>query len=684
MSDSANPLIAAPAAPFGLPPFAGIKPDHYAPAYARAMAGHDAEIAAIVANPAPADFENVIAALERAGEGLRRAGAAFWVSASTVSTPELRALERELAPKLAAHYSAIGLNEGLFGRVKAVWDRRDSLGLTPEQARVLELTYDGFKRSGAMLAPDRKARYAEISQRLATLYAGFSQNVLKDETDWAMMLDAPDLDGLPQALRDSAAAAATERGEPGRYAITLARSSVEPFLTYSARRDLRERAFKAWTERGELSAETNNHAIMNEIMALRDESARMLGYETYAHYKLEDQMAKTPERVRALLDRVWTPARAQVERERAILQDFARRAGDNYEIAAHDWRYFAEKARRELHSIDEAEIGAYLVLDNVIEAAFDVARRLFGVTFREVEGLSLHHPDARAFEVLDEKGEHLALFVADYFARPGKRGGAWMSAMRGQRNLDGRVRPIVVNVMNFAKAPDGRKTQISLTDARTLFHEFGHGLHGMLSDVTYPSIAGTSVARDFVEFPSQLYEHWMMRKEVLSRFARHADTGAPMPDELIARIEASRNFNQGFATVEYLSCALVDLDLHLKHPGPGFDVAAFEREDLARIDMPHDMVMRHRTPHFGHVFNSDGYAAGYYSYLWSETLDADGFKAFEEAGDVFDPAVAKRLKDYVYAAGGRETPEEAYRHFRGRDPDPQALIEKRGFATETA
>ncbi len=684
MAETDNPLIAVPDTPFGLPPFAALRPEHYGPAYARAMDDHRAEIAAIVADPAPPDFDNTIAALERAGEGLRRADGAFWISSATVSTPQMLALERELAPKLAAHYSAIGLDAGLFGRIAAVWEKRDALNLSAEQARVLTLTYDGFKRSGAMLPQDSKKRYAEISERLATLYAQFSQNVLKDETDWTMMLEASDLDGLPQTLREAAAAAAAERGAPDKYAITLARSSVEPFVTWSARRDLREKAFKAWTERGELTPDTSNHAIMNEIVALRDESARMLGYETYAHYKLEDQMAKTPDRVRDLLERVWKPARAQVERERAVLQDVARRAGDNHEIAAHDWRYFAEKARRELHAIDENEIRAYLTLDNVIAAAFDVAHKLFGIAFREVEGLALHHPDARAFEARDERGEHVALFVADYYARPGKRGGAWMSAMRGQSNLDGRVRPIVVNVMNFAKAPDGKATEISLSDARTLFHEFGHGLHGMLSDVTYPSIAGTSVARDFVEFPSQLYEHWMMRREVLSRFARHARTGEPMPDDLIARIEASRNFNQGFATIEYLSCALVDLDLHLKHPDTGFDVAAFERADLARIDMPHDMVMRHRTPHFGHIFNGDGYAAGYYSYLWSETLDADGFKAFEETGDVFDPAVARRLKDFVYAAGGRETPENAYRHFRGRDPDPQALIEKRGFATESA
>ena len=681
---SANPLLNASPTPFGLPPFAALKPEHFAPAYAQAMDDHKREIAAIAADPAPADFENTVAALERAGEGLRRCGGAFWILAATCSTPDMLALERELAPKLAGHYSGIGLDAGLFARVAQAWEKRDSLGLSPEQARLLQLTYDSFKRSGATLAPDSKARYGAISQRLATLYAQFSQNVLKDETDWALFLTENDLEGLPQTLREAAAQAAAERGRKGDYAITLSRSSVEPFLTYSSRRDLRETAFKAWTQRGELTPETDNRAIMGEIVRLRDESARMLGYETYAHYKLEDQMAKTPAHVRALLDRVWKPARAQVERERAELQDFANRAGDNVTIAAHDWRYYGEKARRALHAIDETEIRAYLSLDNVMAAAFDVAQKLFGLSFREVAGLSLHHPDARAFEAVDESGAHVALFVADYFARAGKRGGAWMSAMREQSNLDARVRPLILNVMNFAKAPEGKPTLISLSDARTLFHEFGHGLHGMLSDVTYPSLAGTSVPRDFVEFPSQLYEHWMMRPEVLSRFARHVDTGAPMPKDLMARIHAARNFHQGFATIEYLSCALVDLDLHMSAPGAAFDVVDFEREDLRRIDMPHDITMRHRTPHFGHIFNGDGYAAGYYSYLWSEVLDADGFKAFEETGDVFDRTIADRLKTYVYAAGGREAPEDAYRHFRGRDPDPQALIEKRGFAQEVA
>ena len=699
-----NPLLAPPSTPFGTPPFAEIEARHFAPAYEAAMAEHDREIAAIAANPAPATFDNTVGALERAGAALQRTGAAFWTLATTAATPELMALERTLAPKLAAHFSAIGLNEGVFRRVRSAWEARDTLNLTPEQARLLALTFDSFKRSGALLSADEKARYSAIAMRLSTLYTQFSQNVLKDETDWAMFLTAGDLEGTPASLRAAAAQAAADRGRPGAYAITLARSSVEPFLATSTRRDLRERAFAAWTRRGELSPETDNRAIMAEIVRLRDETARLLGYETYAAFKLEDQMAKTPDHVRTLLERVWGPALAKAADERAVLQAIATREGEPAPIAAHDWRFYAEKARREIHAIDDYEVSAYLSLDNVMAAAFDVARRLFGLTFREVKGLALHHPDARAFEALDETGAHVALFIADYFARPGKRGGAWMSSLRPQSNMDAgsdatpdtiagassdrrnaaRVRPIIINVMNFAKGPDAGATALSLTDAKTLFHEFGHALHGMLSDVTYPSIAGTNVARDFVEFPSQLYEHWLTTREVLSTFARHAKTGAPMSDDLIARLQGARQFNQGFATVEYLSSALVDLALHTTHPDDAFDVTAFERGELARLGMPNEIVMRHRTPHFGHVFNGAGYAAGYYAYLWSETLDADGFKAFEETGDAFDPATARRLKDFVYSAGGRTAPEEAYRQFRGSDPDPQALMEQRGLAEARA
>ncbi|MDE2579776.1 MAG: M3 family metallopeptidase [Hyphomicrobiales bacterium] len=674
-----NPFFEDWNGPFGLPPFAAIRPEHYVAAFERGMQEHDREIAAIVGDPAPARFENTVEALERAGRLLGQVGAVFWNLTGTDTTAQLQEIEREMAPKLAAHYSAIGMNEALFRRVEAVWRERELLDLTAEQRRVLDLTYESFVRSGVLLSSEQKKRYAEIAQRLATLGAEFSQNVLADESGWTMFLEEADLAGLPQSLRDGAARASAERGKPGAYAITLSRSSVEPFLTYSARRDLREKAFAAWTMRGQMGGQSDNSAIMAETIRLRDESARMLGYRSYAHYKLEDQMAKTPEHVRALLDSVWTPARARAMRERDVLQEIAAENGDNLEIAAHDWRYYSEKARNKLHNLDEAEIRAYLPLESVIQAAFDVAHKLFGVSFREVKDLALYHPEVRAFDVVDAAGDHVALFLGDYFARPSKRGGAWMSNFRSQDGLRGE-RPIVVNVMNFSKGAEGSDAHIGLDDARTLFHEFGHALHGMLSQTTYPSISGTSVARDFVEFPSQLYEHWFLRPEVLARFTRHEKTGAPMPAELVSRIQKARNFNQGFATVEYCSSAIVDLDLHLLNADENLDVLAQEKQTLARIGMPREIAMRHRCPHFLHIFSGPGYAAGYYAYLWSEVLDADGFAAFTEKHNVFDADVAARLQKYVYAAGGREKPDEAYRNFRGRDPDSHALLEKRGLA----
>ena len=676
-----NPFFEPWTGPFELPPFERIRTDDLVPAYERAMAEHNAEIAAIAGDPAPATFDNTVAALERAGAAMNRVGGVFWNLTGTESTPELQAIERDLAPKLADHYSAIGLNEPLFRRVEAVWKERDRLALTAEQKRLLELTYDSFVRSGVLLPPEQKKRYAEIASRLATLGAQFSQNVLADESSWIMVLEEGDLDGLPPTLREAAARTAADRGHPGKFAVTLSRSSVEPFLTYSARRDLREKAFAAWIRRGENDGPNDNRPIAAETLSLRDESARLLGYPSYAHYKLADQMAKTPENVRALLEKVWTPAKAAAARDRGELQKIVAAEGGNFEIAAHDWRYYAEKLRKALHDIDENEIRPYLDLEAVIGAAFDVAHRLFGLTFTERNDLSLYNPEARAFDVTNENGEHVALFIGDYFARPTKRGGAWMSGFRTQSKIDGKnVRPIVVNVLNCSKGAEGRPTLITLTDAKTLFHEFGHALHGMLTDVTYPSIAGTNVPRDFVEFPSQLYEHWLLRPETLARFARHAETGAPIPAALVERIRASEKFNVGWGQVEYCSSAIVDLDLHMMTPPEHFDIVAFERDALEKIGMPKEIVMRHRTPHFAHVFAGSGYSAGYYSYLWSAVLDKDGFAAFEEAGDVFDRDAARRLKDHVYAAGNSAAPEEAYRAFRGRDPDPRALLKAQGFA----
>ena len=678
-----NPFFTAWDTPFGAPPFEAIAPEHFRPAFDAALAEHAAAIAAIKTSPEAPSFENTIAAMERSGQALRRVSAVFFNLSGAHTNDALEAIEREIMPILSRHWSAIYLDAALFGRIDRLFTTRVTLGLDAEQARVLERYHTGFTRAGAALDGATKERLAAISQRLAELGTAFGQNVLADERAYALVLDGPeDLAGLPDFLVASAARAAADRNLPGKHVITLARSSIEPFLTFSTRRDLRETAFRAWAARGEGGGATDNRAIVAETVRLRAERARLLGFESFAHYKLDDAMAKTPQAVEALLRQVWQPARARALQERDDLAALARRDGASDAIAPWDWRHYAEKVRRERHDLDEAQIKPYFQLDRMIEAAFYTAGRLFGLTFHERSDVPLYHPDVRAFEVQGADGRHVGLFYGDYFARPSKRSGAWASSFRGQHRLgeDGEVRPIIVNVMNFSKAGEGEPALLSFDDARTLFHEFGHALHGLLSNVTYPSIAGTAVARDFVELPSQLYEHWLERPEILERFAVHHETGAPMPRDLLDRVLAARTFNQGFGTVEFLSSAFVDLDFHLLPSADNLDPLAFERAALERIDMPDAIVMRHRTPHFTHVFSGDGYAAGYYSYMWSEVLDADAFEAFEEAGDVFDPATAARLHDFIYSAGNLRDPAEAYTAFRGRMPEPGPLLRKRGLA----
>jgi peptidyl-dipeptidase Dcp len=667
--------------PFGIPDFAHIKTKDYRPAFDRAMAEHRAEIAAIADKASHPTFDNTIAALERSGAALRRVEAVFWNLVGTDADEGLQAIERDMAPVAARHYLEITTNAALFTRIVSLYEARGTLGLDAEEVRVLERTYKNFVRAGASLDSAGQKRLTQIIERLAVLSTLFSQNVLADVAEYKLVLESEDdLAGLPDSLRASAARTADEKGHPGKHIITLARSDYETFMQFSTRRDLREVLFRAWTMRGESGGKTDNRAIMSEIIALRDERAKLLGYETFADYKLDDTMAKTADHVCDLLDNVWEPARARANGERDLLQAQANEEGANFDIGAHDWRFYSEKVRKETHDFDEAQLKPYLQLDNMIAAAFYAATQLFGLQFREVHGLPLYHPDVRAFDVRDRTGKHLALFFGDYFARPSKRGGAWMSGFRTQQKLEGDIRPIVVNVMNFAKPPEGRPALLSLDDSRTLFHEFGHGLHGMLSDVTYPLISGTSVAGDFVELPSQLYEHWLLRPEILGKFALHAETGEPMPARFIERVLASRHFNQGFATVEYCASAYVDLDLHLKSKPGNLDVVGFERETLARIEMPEAITMRHRTPHFSHIFSGGGYAAGYYSYLWSEVLDADAFAAFEEAGNVFHPELAQRLYANIYSAGGRQDPADAYIAFRGRMPTIEPLLTKRGLA----
>jgi peptidyl-dipeptidase Dcp len=681
----ANPLLGPWATPHDSPPFAAIRPEHFRPAFDRAMADHVAEVEAIAATPDSPSFNNTIAALERSGQPLTRVSAVFRALAGAHTNDALMAIERDMAPLLAAHRNRIHLHDGLYARIKALWDRRAELGLTGEEARVLERYAVTFRRAGAGLPQATRARIAAIGERLAELGTAFSQNVLADEQAYALVLEGEaDMAGLSEGARAAAKAAAEERGLPGKHAITLARSSVEPFLQSSARRDLREKTYAAWIARGQNGGVTDNRAIIAETLALRSERAKLLGYPTFAHYRLDDAMAKTPEAVAALLDGVWTKARVRAEEDRDALQALAQAEGGNFALAAWDWRYYAEKLRKARCDIDAAELAPYLALENMISAAFDVAHRLFGLSFREVHDVPVWHPDVRVWEVSGPQGRLEGLFFGDYFARSSKRSGAWMTTLRtqdklAQDKLDGEVRPLVVNVMNFAKASSGEPVLLSFDDARTLFHEFGHALHALLSDVTFPMISCTNVPTDFVELPSQLYEHWLEEPEVLRRFARHCRTGAPMPEDLLRRLIAARTFNQGFATVEYVGSAFVDLEFH-RQAEVGPDPAAFEAGVLERIGMPAEIGMRHRSPHFLHVFAGGGYAAGYYSYMWSEVLDADAFEAFRETGDAFDPATAARLRDAILSAGGSRDAEELYKAFRGRLPTPDALMRKRGLA----
>jgi peptidyl-dipeptidase Dcp len=591
----------------------------------------------------------------------------------------MQKIEREVAPRFAKHSMRVFQNARLFKRLDALMKQKKSLGLTLEQSRVLERYHRSFIRSGAALDAKSRKRMAAIAQKLATLGTKFGQNVLADEQDYLLVLESEqDLAGLSPALRAAASQGAAERGHKGKFAISLARSSVEPFLQFSARRDLREQAFKAWRQRGAKGGKTDNRKLIAEILALRAERSRLLGFKTSADAALEFTMAKRPGNVRKLLMQVWAPARERAREERDELQKAVVAEGGNFEVAGWDWRYYAEKVRKAKYDVDEAEVKPYLQLDNVIAAAFDVATRLFGLKFVERTDLPVYHPDVRAFEVTGKDARHIGLFLGDYYARPSKRSGAWMSGYRDQYKFDGpEVRPIVVNVSNFAKGAPGEPSLLSLDDARTLVHEFGHGLHGLLSDVNYPSVCMTSVEKDFVELPSQLYEHWFMHPAVLRKFARHYRSGKPLSEALLEKIKAARNFNQGFATVEYVTSAIVDLDLHTLEEPDGLDVDKFVKKVLGRIGSPAEIGMRHRIPHFQHIIG--GYAAGYYSYMWSEVMDADAFKAFEEAGDIFDPGLAKKLRDCIYAAGGTQDASAAYKAFRGRLPTPQALLEKRGL-----
>jgi peptidyl-dipeptidase Dcp len=676
---SVNPLLKAWQTPFETPPFAEIAPEHFLPAFEQAFADHAAEVAAITHDPSTPDFANTITALERSGKLLSRVSAVFYDLVSAHSSPALLEADKEVSLRMARHWNPIMMNAVLFGRIALLYHDRAALGLTAEQRRLLERTYTRFHRAGAGLDEAAKKRMAEINERLAHLGTAFSHHLLGEEQEWSMELGEADRDGLSDSFVAAAKAAAEERGMAGKAVMTLSRSFVEPFLKSSTRRDLREKVYKAFVARGDNGNANDNNETIVEILSLREESAKLLGFPTFAAYRLEDSMAKTPEAVRGLLERVWKPARARALADRDDLQALVAEEGDNFALAPWDWRYYAEKLRQRRANFDDAAIKPYLALDHMIEAAFDCATRLFGITFSERKDIPVWHPDVRVWEVKDSAGKHQALFYGDYFARPSKRSGAWMTSLRDQQKLDGEIAPLILNICNFSKAADGEPALLSPDDARTLFHEFGHALHGMLSNVFYPSLSGTSVFTDFVELPSQLYEHWQEQPQVLRQFARHYQTGEPLPDDLLKRFLAARKFNQGFATVEFVSSALIDLEFHTQPASASRDVRAFERAELEKIGMPAEISMRHRPQQFGHIFSGDHYASGYYSYMWSEVMDADAFGAFEEAGNIFDPAVAKRLYDDIYSSGGSRDPEDAYVAFRGREPEPDALLRRRGL-----
>jgi peptidyl-dipeptidase Dcp len=662
-----NPLLTRWTTPFGVPPFDLIRPEHFGPAFDQGMAEHRAEVAAIAAADGPPSFADTVEALERSGRTLDRVRSVFFNLVSSQATEALQAIERDYAPRLARHRAEVMLGTALFSRVSGLLSRRSTLGLDPDQDRLLVRLESGLRRGGAALDEAGRQRMAAISTRLAVLHTQFGQNVLADENEWQMVLAADDLEGLPGFAVEAAREAALERGVAG-HVVTLSRSSIEPFLAFSTRRDLRETAWRAWVARG--TGARDNAVLIREILALRRERARLLGHADFAAWRLADNMAREPEAAAALLRQVWAPARRRAAVERAELEALA-----GHRIEAWDWRHYAERARLARHAVDETLTKPYFSLEGMLRAVFDTARRLFGVRFVERTDIALYHPDVRAFDMQDGDGAHRGVFLLDSFARPGKRSGAWMSSFRSGEALDGLVTPIVVNNNNIAKSAPAL---LSFDEARTLFHEFGHALHGLLSTARHPSQSGTAVLADFVEFPSQVLEHWLEVPEILREHARHHETGEPLPEALLQSILAARREGQGFATVEFVSSALIDLALHT-HPAPeSLDLAAFEREFLAGIDMPEAIGLRHRPPHFQHLFAGGGYAAGYYAYMWAEVLDADAFEAFKEAGDPFDPTLSAGLKE-IYQAGDTRDPMDLYVAFRGRPPQVDALLRNRGL-----
>ncbi len=678
-----NPLLAKWVGPYGgIPPFDKVKIPDIKSALEASMKENLEEIEKIAGNKEAPTFENTIAAMERTGQTLDRVSTIYGIWSSTMNDKDFQAVEREMAPKLAAFSDQITQNEKLFRRIERVYNSPAKASLSPEQQRLTWIYYTNFIRAGASLEPASKNRLSALNQDLAGLYTRFSQNLLADEMERTLELkNKEDLAGLPQSFID-ASAQVSEDKKTTVWVIKNTRSSVDPFLTYSDRRDLREQVWKMFVNRGDNGDKNDNNEIITEILALRAERARLLGYETHAHWRLENSMAKTPDNAMALMTAVWKPAVQRVSEEVADMQALAEKLGNKITIEPWDYRYYAEKVRKERYDLDQNEVKEYLQLENLREGMFWVAGELFNFSFTPVKNVSVYHPDVRVWEVKDKtSGKHIGLWYFDAYARQGKRSGAWMNAYRNQQRMDGEITTIVSNNSNFVKGKPGEPVLISWDDASTLFHEFGHALHGLASNVTYPSVSGTAVVRDYVEFPSQLLEHWLSTPEVLQKFARHYKTNAPIPQSLVDRIEKASTFNEGFATIEYLASALVDMKLHLSK-SPKIDPDAFEKETLAELGMPSEIVMRHRTPQFAHIFSGDGYSAGYYSYLWSDVLTADAYEAFTEAGGPYDKDVAARLINHIFSVGNTVDPQDGYKAFRGREAKTEALMKKRGFPVE--
>ncbi|KAF7773709.1 peptidyl-dipeptidase Dcp [Pseudoalteromonas citrea] len=683
-----NPFFQQWNTPFGAPPFDQIETKHFLPAFEKAIAEHKKEIAAIVNNEQPADFDNTIASMELSGALLSRVSGVFFNLTGTESSDEMQALQRKVSSMLTRHSNEISMNENLYKRVSTVFNNRNSADLNSEQIRAAELNAEqirlverinrNFVHAGANLTPEQRTELAKINERISALTTEFGQNALNDSSAFKLVLEESDLAGLSAAQRNAAAAAAKANDLPGKYVITLNRASVQPFLQFSERRDLREQAFNGWSKRGDNDNEFDNKTIIVEMVKLRAKRAQLLGYKHHSEYVLSNAMAGKPETAMDLLLKVWEPAIVKAEQEREWIKEIMAKEGATHKLEPWDWRFYAEKVRKEKFNLDQGEIAEYFELENMLEAKFYVANRLFGLTFEERNDIPVYNSIVRVWEVKDSAGKSVGLFYGDYYARSTKQSGAWMSSIREQQKLAGDVKPIIVNNMNLNKPAEGEATLMSYSDAVTLFHEFGHGLHGLLSNVTYPTLAGTSVPRDWVEFPAQLFEHFIAQPEMLKKFALHHKTNEPMSAELLARIKQASTFNQGFATVEFTASALVDMAYHQMTEVKDLDVREFEDQVLSAYGKPEEIIMRHRSTHFGHIF-AGGYSSAYYAYMWSEILDADGFDAFIEKKDIFDKETADRLYKFIYSRGDTLDYFEAYEGFRGRKPTTDALLRNRGL-----